>query len=256
MIGGPGAGKSSLLRYITDVTASRWLDGLKADYVPVYAPAEDLADSRALPDALYKASIADVGAKVTDLDLAGLFADEPVADVPWLVLVDGIDEMLNWRLRRAALGVVAFHRQHSPRYRFVVTSRPLPDAALRELSGGDTPAYDIEPFSDSDLPQFALGWFNALSLAEADKAVERFMAQLERSRIQQLVRIPLIAAMMCVVFADDPGQRLPLSRAELYEKFVDRLLDKHRWPLDARRRLQDRVPSLRDSSRAGDREAG
>jgi hypothetical protein len=241
VIGGPGAGKSSLLRYITDVTANRWLDGQDADYVPVCVPADALCESRTLPQALAKAVVTEAGAKVTDLELAGLFAEEPVAGVPWLVLVDGVDEILDPQLRHVALGAIAYHRQRSSEYRFIVTSRPLPDAALGRLSTGDTPAYDIERFAYSQLQQFALGWFNALSLPEADEAVVRFTAQLERSRLQQLARIPLIAAMMCVVFADDPTRTLPLGRAELYEKFVRRLLDKHRWPLDARRRLQDRV---------------
>ncbi len=134
VIGGPGAGKSSLLRYITDVTASRWLDGQDAGYVPVRVPAKALCDGRALPDALAKAVVAEIGAKVTDLDLAGLFADEPVADVPWLVLVDGVDELLEGRLRHQALDAVAYHRRHSPTYRFIVTSRPLSDMTRVRLS--------------------------------------------------------------------------------------------------------------------------
>jgi predicted NACHT family NTPase len=77
------------------------------------------------------------------------------------------------------------------------------------------------------------------------------MAQLERSQLQQLARIPLIAAMMCVVFGSDPEQALPLSRAELYEKFVSRLLDKQRWPLDVRRKLHDWVrPYGRDAAKS------
>jgi hypothetical protein len=77
------------------------------------------------------------------------------------VLVDGVDELLEARLRHQALDTVAYHRQHSPGYRFIVTSRPLSDVTLRQLRNDEAPAYDIEPFTDAQLPQFALGWFRA-----------------------------------------------------------------------------------------------
>ncbi|MFC4536846.1 trypsin-like peptidase domain-containing protein [Sphaerisporangium dianthi] len=254
IIGGPGAGKSSLLRHITDVAATGWLEGREADFVPILVHISALVRRRSLPEAL-AAGVTDLlGIGLAHGGLAELFAEEPLPGVRWLVLVDGADEVSHREDRDTTLGRIARLRRGSAHMRFVVASRPLPAHSLNRLVTDDSPSFVIEPFTDEQLGTFATGWFEALGLPRPKETSTRFVEQLERGGIRQLAHIPLLATMLCVVFAADPGRRLPLSRAELYDRFVQRLLAKAMEAVDIRAQLREQArPYGHDAERAVER---
>ncbi|WP_431903135.1 trypsin-like peptidase domain-containing protein [Nonomuraea sp. bgisy101] len=215
VVGGPGAGKSSLLRHLLALAA----DDRR---VPVLVPAAALAGDLPLPRALAEGVYATLGSSVDDLDLAELLARHAAPGVPWLVLVDGVDELQGQEARARVLRAVA-RWWRDDRYRFVVTSRPLPQAELSVLHGERFPVVEIQPLADAQLPVLATRWFTALGLDDVPAMVERFMTRLS---LGPLARVPLIATMICLVFAESPGNPLPPTRAELYERFVGILLGK------------------------------
>ncbi|WP_248963371.1 serine protease [Sphaerisporangium perillae] len=253
IIGGPGAGKSSLLRHITDVAATGWLGGQEAEFVPVLVHISALVRRTSLPEALAAGVTEHLGISLGRGGLAELFAQEPLPGVRWLVLVDGADEVMNLEDRETTLRRIARLRRTSPHTRFVVASRPLPAHSLNRLAAEDSPSFVIEPFTDEQLGTFATGWFEALGMPRPEETSAAFVEQLRRSGIRQLARIPLLATMLCVVFAADPRERLPLSRAELYERFVQRLLTKAREAVDIRAQLREQArPYGQDAERAAD----
>ena len=249
--GGPGAGKSSLLRYLTVTTTTGWLDGTGGDSVPIPVPADALAVDRPAADALAAGVAGILGARLADRHLAELFEREPLPGVPWLVLVDGVDEILDEGRRKRALESISFLISERAPYRFVVTSRPLPGGELDVILRAGQPtrshqrhwldAYAIEPFDPAQLPKFAQRWFEALGMADPADLAGRFMEQLERSKLTNLAEIPLIATMMCVVFASGSSQVLPHGRADLYEEFISLLLAKRHTQINALERLQLRM---------------
>lgn len=238
VVGGPGSGKSSLLRYLAETTAGRWLTDASAPGVPILVPAGALAMDRPLPEALAEGVTAALGARLADRRLADMFEDEPLPGIPWMILVDGVDEILDPERRKRVLETLAFWRSRPSPFRFLVTSRPLPQGQLDALRKDGVPLYDIEPFSEDQLPEFARRWFSALGIPDPNALVDAFLDQLADTQLSRLAEVPLIATMLCVVFASQDGQYLPPSRVGLYEAFVSLLMAKQHTQINALERLQ------------------
>ncbi|MFJ1587158.1 trypsin-like peptidase domain-containing protein [Streptomyces sp. NPDC088197] len=245
VVGGPGAGKSSLLRSIAGDSARQWLEGGggAAEGVPTVLPilvrAEDLiTEPGGIPDRLTRAVQRELGGTTLGTDeLNALFRREPPAGTRWLVLIDGLDEVPSWR-RIDVLHVIGRLRDR-PGWQVMVASRPLPDGILNRIGDDEHPTYAIEPFLPEELPAFAEKWFRAVGKPDPVATAALFTREVERNpRLREFARIPLIATMMCVVYAEDvegPGKQLPFNRSELYERFID-ILVQHRNTADARQR--------------------
>ncbi|MGI5292930.1 helix-turn-helix domain-containing protein [Nonomuraea polychroma] len=230
LLGGPGGGKTSLLRMRLAHGVERWIDGRGEDNLPVLVPAAGLLD-RPLPEALAAAVKAELAAfGLTQLP-ADLFAGAPQPGVRWLILVDGLDEIVDGEARRRVLRTLAAVAAgpHAQVYRFVVATRPLARNELRIL-GERVPHYELQPFAPAEVEAVACGWFRALKLKEPQQAAERFTQALRRSRLSDLARIPLVVAMLCQLRAARPGSPLPGSRGELYGNFIA-LLRERQYPV-------------------------
>jgi hypothetical protein len=238
IIGGPGAGKSSALRMLTHELGIRWLQGEPAEAVPVYVPAAELV-SGTLSEGLAAGVSRHLASRLDRTLAPDLFTRTPVAGTPWLVLVDGIDEVLDPRARNRVYDTIA-HHVHDPRYRFLLASRPLSDEKIATVLG-KSPAFDLEPFSEDQLPEFARTWFAALRTPNPDDLARRFTAQVRRRRLRDHARTPLVATMLCVLFANSPDQDLPVARATLYRQFLTLLLDKGPDELDSYQQIRDRA---------------
>ncbi|MGW0772008.1 trypsin-like peptidase domain-containing protein [Streptomyces sp. NPDC002676] len=234
VLGGPGAGKSSLLRHMTTRLAASWLDHRTGAAVPVRVPAEALSKSTSLSEALRAAASADLGTRLRAPLPTDLFQLPPVPGVPWLVLVDGLDEVLNrGDRRRVVQAVMAADPQ---RYRFVLTSRPLDEVETLPLRR-KAPTYWLQTFDPSELRVLATRWFEAMNLSDAESLAERFLVELDRGRLRDAARVPLLATMACLLFGQSGDCRLPRSRADLYEQFTELLLDVQRERVDLYRHL-------------------
>jgi hypothetical protein len=220
VLGGPGAGKSSLLRHLTDVAATSWLDADGQRYVPVRISADALVGNQPFPDIITASVMEDLGATIGELPKA-LFASEALPGIPWLVLVDGLDEITSHEMRDKATRVLIHWWNHSA-YRFLVASRQLPEDQLAPLRAVAS-VFTIEPFAPGQLPDLATRWFAALRVDDAAGTTERFLDHLEQSRLGEIATTPLIATLACVVFAGN--QAVPPSRFGLYDRFVTRLLE-------------------------------
>lgn len=239
LMGGPGMGKSSVLRRLADVLATRLLSGDDVALVPVQIPARALASPHPLPTAIGSAAAAALGTLDSGRPLPEFLEHEPFPLARWLVLVDGLDEILDPADRQAAVRAIALWRSDS-RYRFIVATRQLLAHELDPLSR-DLPRYDIEPFGEGQLVKFAAGWFNALGLPDPEKLASYISARLLDGRLLDLARTPLIASMACQAFAAKPGQ-VADNRMDLYERYVGLMLAKAREGVAER--TFARLPSL------------
>ncbi|MFB9903640.1 NACHT domain-containing protein [Allokutzneria oryzae] len=239
VLGYPGAGKSSLVRHIAATTAASWLDSHEGSFVPVPITADVLSRDRTLPDALADGVVRGLSLGLDRAALVELFRAEPLPGVPWLVLVDGLDEVLEPAARHTVLRKVADHRE-DPAYRFLVTSRPLDDRGFASVNRTQFPTYVIEPFSDAELHTFVVGWLAARELAEPERAATDFVARVRRTKLHELAHVPLISTMLCLLFAEKPDADLPDNQSQLYREFVSWLVVKLR-EADARVQLRRRV---------------
>ncbi|WP_331736515.1 trypsin-like peptidase domain-containing protein (plasmid) [Streptomyces canus] len=223
VIGEPGAGKSSLLRMGLIVAAGRWLDNNGGRTVPVRVTAADLV-SAPLPDALAAAVAADINAAGLNASFPSAFFEAPpLPGVAWKVLVDGFDEVLGLAQRRAVIAKLADAARNSSKavYEFVVATRPLSAPELRR--GWQARHYQLQPFTSEQLPELATSWFTALNLAEPQELTRRLLAAVVAGRLTELVRSPLLATMICQLFAADPTRPLPAGRSGAYRQFVELL---------------------------------
>ncbi|WP_179852057.1 trypsin-like peptidase domain-containing protein [Streptomyces sp. Ag109_G2-15] len=235
LVGGPGAGKSSLLRFVTSTLAERWLSGETCPLVPVLVPAAELVGNRTLADAIAAAVRADLSKSgLTEAWPAGFFRDRPVAGARWLVLVDGLDEVVGANRRRDVLEKLAGFLRNvhdgdlgadqdpvAVTHRFVVATRPVPEVEPAVMSTWTVRRYELLPFAPEQLPAFAADWFAARGVDEPGRTANRFAAQIERLGLTALIRVPLIATMLCQLFAEEPSKPLPANRYALYDRYVN-----------------------------------
>ncbi|MGW4060006.1 trypsin-like peptidase domain-containing protein [Amycolatopsis sp. NPDC004747] len=228
VLGGPGAGKSSLARHLTAESARKWLEEGTDSAVPILVSAEALTLRHGLSEMLADGVVRSLDTELDRVTLTALFGEPPFPGGEWLVLVDGVDEILNPQLRSIVLSKVSRHRTEG-RYRFLLTSRPLPDFLMEKIAGnGDYPTFTIEPFGRPELADFAGRCFTQLQVADPRSAAESFVQRVEEAGLAPLAGIPLIAAMLFTLYANSPGRRLPGNRAELYADFVELLLAKRK----------------------------
>ncbi|MFE5923147.1 trypsin-like peptidase domain-containing protein [Streptomyces sp. NPDC056468] len=260
-IGGPGAGKSSLLRSFVRECVAWWGDGWAGDegdnggggtgdgadeqsapqgpgprpdrtprptstplLVPVYIQAADLVPDRPLSEALEAGVRADAG-RYGPLETwsAEFFRGPPTTHASWLVLVDGLDELLASEQRQVVLTRLAGIRAADPQgtmYRCVIATRPVPELPTSRSPAWRAAVFDLLPFDTRQLRDFAERWLNALGLPDPERAAEQFTLQFGERRREALVRVPLMATMLCQLFADQPKPPLPTTRHEVYRSFI------------------------------------
>lgn len=224
VVAGPGGGKSSFLAFTQARSAEQWATAAPGTPLAVAVSAAELLDAP-LAEALAAAATKHLALYGLSRTLpAEFFRNRPGGRAPWLVLVDGLDEVADPARRRELLRALSVHvaKQPDPLYRFVVTTRPLSDSDLQDLPRG-MPNYWLLPFTNSDLKAAAAAWFQALGLPQPEEAVKRFYRALKSARLSEFVRNPLMAAMLCRLYATQPNQALPQSRGALYCRFTDLL---------------------------------
>ncbi|WP_445527466.1 NACHT domain-containing protein [Streptomyces cyslabdanicus] len=255
LLGGPGGGKSTLLRATLADSADSWLSGTTGKTIPVMVSASALTGTDSLPTALARTITGDLRqAGLLDELGADFFRHPPRAGVSWLVLVDGLDEIPDTDTRSTVLTMLAnTAAAGTGLYRFVVATRPLPATELGAL-GQPVPRYELQPFSPDDLLTYATHWFRTLD--DPGLHADAFLAGLERSRLEVLARTPLMASMLCQLYAADPARPLPDGRTGAYQSFIELIYEQNAHKNiknthdQAIRRLKDRHQIPRDNQAA------
>jgi hypothetical protein len=231
--GEPGAGKSTLSSHLAWSLSRIWLredtslnSPVDEPLLPVRIAARTLlGETGSWSTVLGHAARRSLGhSLIADPD-PGLFRGR-VQGARWIVMVDGLDEVADRISRAEVIRMIALHTRTDGNYRFVITSRPLPDGELAPLRVPSLGEYAMEPFGAEELKTFAGKWFAAQyeDKASARAAAERFLDEVEDGRLQELVHNPLLATIAAVNATVDPTNQLPTSRLSLYQRFFDHLL--------------------------------
>ncbi|GHE77804.1 hypothetical protein GCM10017786_04150 [Amycolatopsis deserti] len=220
--GGPGQGKSTLsLRLAADL-AGWWAPGQEGHagalepVLPLRLTARELASrlDTPFPHAIAASIRAEYGAllaKPVDPERLG----ERVAGRRWLLLVDGLDEVADAVERdRLVTVLAAWASTAEAPYRIVLTTRPIDGAALAPLQRIGANRYELQPFDEKALRDFAGKWFGP-----GDDA-DRFVRQIRAAHLDELVRVPLLATIAAIIFEQHGDRPLPDSQYELYESYL------------------------------------
>lgn len=253
VVGEPGTGKSTLLQHLVGESANWWLSTpVEADtdaapfgpVLPVRVSASTLV-GRPLREALTEGINAELGTHLDRSFTADMFTGPPATGVAWLILVDGLDEIMDSRTRTLLIGALAErltqHGSVADDYRFLVTSRPLPEQELAPLRTSGVGDWRLRPFDPHDLEVFAGGWFRARGASDVDKEAREFLARVERSHLQAIVRIPLLAVITAIVHEHSGERDLPIGQTGLYADFLRYLLQIRQEAVRARQELSERL---------------
>jgi hypothetical protein len=251
--GEPGAGKSTMSSYLARSLSRLWLREdsvvdapITEPVVPLRVSARSLNSSGSWSAVLAEAARHSFGRNLREDPGPGLFAGR-VQGARWLVLVDGLDEIPDPQLRRGVIRSVAQHARPDSDYRFVVTTRALPESELAPLRTAAVGSYVIEPFGRPELEEFATKWFTAQQVPSPAAETDRFLRETSDGRLRELVRNPLLATLAAVSAVKEPDRSLPASRISLYERFFSYLAGDrsgNRNPLAQLRRHHEDNPEL------------
>lgn len=243
LTGDAGAGKSRLFNQIVADATRKWLKPepgvAPPDFVPVRVSATRLAETRG---PLTAAVVSVLGQDLVD-DLhqplpPDLLSRPPMPGVDWLVLVDGVDEVLDSEPRQKLLARLSSAMTDHDTVRIMIASRPLLDQDLVFATIGDA-LFELQPFAPDQLVTFAAALFEKRGSADPLADARRFQSQVSNSSLDELCRVPLMATMTWAMYADRPDQPLPHGRTSLYERFVDMLLNEQSRRIDVNRQLTD-----------------
>jgi hypothetical protein len=206
VLGKPGAGKTTFLKYIL----LQALDGnLKNQKVPIFVSLKDWSDSQlSLFDFIVK-----------QFDICNLPESDPLIDEmlikgKCLLLLDGFDEVS--RSVDAAIQEIRDLNEKYPKNRIVLSCR----IAAYSYCFEKFTEVEIADFTDREIVSFVNNWFGKGS----PKATACLTDLNQNDPIKELATIPLLLTMLCLAF--DETMTFPANRAELYKEALDALLKK------------------------------
>ncbi|MEM4205019.1 MAG: NACHT domain-containing protein, partial [Candidatus Methanomethylicaceae archaeon] len=216
ILGEPGAGKSALLRRLAEHAWDKpQAIGLKKPHLPMLIPLRTLAFKGGALDRRLAAALGDELPLGEDLPEGFFHAWAQQMDAPWLLLLDGLDEVPEDRrtgLMQWLDGILPLIGDG----RVIIATRPSvydPE----EWKNRSFSTYDILPFTLEQTQSLAEKWFR-------DEA-PAFLRELKNVCVADLIGMPLLLTIAAKVYLCRKKETgvgsLPKRRSQLYEEFIN-----------------------------------
>lgn len=242
ILGVPGSGKTTLMRYLTFIYASRQQRKVIHPKAPTYIPVlmylrdvrQDIVSNPKLPLVdLINTWVQQLQTIEPLKPPSGWFAGK-LKQNRCLILLDGLDEISDETERRTVSQWVDFQMQEYPDAPFILTSRPL-GYQYAKLHQPVT-VLEVQPFTLRQVQQFIHTWYletetksqNNDDLGVRDEAQSQANDLIKRVRdsspLVAMAVNPLLLTMITTVHRR--GSALPGKRVELYKEICQVLLEK------------------------------
>ena len=217
---GAGLGKSTMLAHVLKQSIGDFQGDSRQGYLGVRVSARGLARREGdFVDALTAQVNDELGRRLMSKIRRGLFDAPARRDSKWLVLVDGLDEIVSAFQREQVVRALQTHaKTNRETFRFIATSRPL--ETLGRFDPSDWGEYELPRFGKTEVESFSRRWFTGSMTQSA-----AFLAEIERQRLTELAEVPLLLTLLAVVFQSSGSSALPEPRAALLSRFFEVLLD-------------------------------
>ncbi|MFZ1829355.1 MAG: SUMF1/EgtB/PvdO family nonheme iron enzyme [Candidatus Competibacteraceae bacterium] len=236
VLGDPGAGKTTFLKYLAlKLARGEGAELNLGERLPILVPLSGYANAllekqTVRLDDFIAGYFHELGA---DFPVKALLADALRRGVA-LLLLDGLDEVQDCKLRHWVVEqVVNFYSAHRDAGNmFVLTSRIVGYREVRPVAPGLAEGTLVD-FDDDEIADFVARWTQALEAqAQGDSPLARTDAERERRElldavqrnpgVRQLASNPLLLTILALMKRQ--GVTLPERRVELYEQYVKTLL--------------------------------
>lgn len=199
IVGDPGSGKTTILRYLALRYATSFLSE-EGETLPVYIQLSEIHDNSSL--------ISKINNIISSLSVDNLFHSGNI-----VLMLDGLNEVTTSRYNSIMDDINSVIEKY-PEISVIITSRKFGfknDTVL--------PVYEIHEFTDKNIKDF---------IQKHTSSLELYNIIMRNSAFSELVTNPLLLSMVTNVWLKEGV--LPAKRSELYEMFVNFQLDKT-WSL-------------------------
>lgn len=221
LLGDPGAGKSTLMRYLalamTQGRGQEQLGGL-ADYVPLLVELRRYAEER-WRHSPFEDFLTHLHNDFA-LSVPPAVANELLLNRRALVVFDGLDELFDRKVRDDAAQRIAAFATRWPTARIVVTSRTI-GYRRGPLEAAGFVHFMLQDLDEDRIGEFIRRWYRVAcpgNPKQAEELVERIDAALQASGpLREMAGNPLLLTVLAIV---GRRQQLPSKRHRLYEHAV------------------------------------
>ncbi len=217
VLGKPGAGKTTFLKYIAIQSST---GQLQAHLVPIFITLKDFAEMEQQPSLLEYITEQFLTYGITDAKVT----QQLLIQGKMLILLDGLDEVKEIDSQRVVTSFSNFLNQFYAN-NFILTCR----IAAKEYTFEEFTEVEIADFDESDIASFAKKWFAAKDPNKSHLFIQKLKAN---KSIRELANNPLLLTLLCLVFEELAD--FPYNISELYKEGVDILLKK--W--DVKRNIE------------------
>ena len=218
ILGKPGAGKTTFLKYLTVQAAQG-----KLFAIPIFVSLKEWSDSRLeLFDFMVKQF------EICQFPEAHSFIELILQQGKAMVLFDGLDEVQQENRQRAEITrkLHNFSRQYLTSQCLITCRIAASDYSFEQFT-----YMEVADFTDEQIDNYAKKWFSGNKLPKRELFFKEFNKP-EHEGLRELARTPLLLSLLCLGFED--SLRFPHRRADIYEEALDVLLRK--W--DSSRAIQ------------------
>ena len=225
VLGDPGIGKSTFLRKVGLEALKKKNGNFQHECTPVFLELKRFTENSIDIEAMITHEFKVCGYPYPEQMMKTTLESDKL-----LLLLDGLDEVPRENVNKVVDKIGDFVNQYS-RNRFIASCRKAVNIR------GFTQFINVEiaDFDDSQIKRYLNNWFPSTSngspqqfddkITTADLCWEALNVPYHQA-IKELVRNPLLLALLCVVY--EHSQDLPRNRSEFYEKAVHIFLKK--WP--------------------------
>ena len=237
IIGDPGAGKSSLLRYITlDILSLEpQLENISQKYgktLPVWLPFAFITKHLSKDDSLSISEILHLWFKGFGKPHLFVIAKEALDDERLFLVIDGIDEWSSFSSAQQAISRIETIRGFYS-CKILYSSRPYGFRMLKDIFTNLNPL-KLAGFSKIQQRNFVEKWYNKWASLQGDSLnddlsktlTDNFIKELEQSGdLKKLAEIPLLLSILIIQKMQDSV--LPKNKLEALKEITQYLIKKH-----------------------------
>lgn len=222
VLGGPGIGKSTLLRKVGLESLKRKQGSYEHECLPVFLPLQRFKDTETTIEQRIAKEFRDCGFPEPEAITTSMLKKGKL-----LVLLDGLDEVAK-DLEDAVIEKI---RDFVDRHH---TNRFMASCRVAAYKGGFPRFNDvaIAPFEDEQIEQFIRNWFSGEKDQENKTADQcwKLLQRAEYDATRELAQTPLLLTLLCAVY--DKQLDFPKNRASLYGNALDVVLKE--WAAEKR----------------------